>query len=344
MALATACLWGSQAAALGLGRLTVQSALGEALRAEIEVTSITPDEASSLKLRVAPPEAYRSAGVEYNAALPSATVQVVRRPDGRSVLRLSSDRAVLEPFVDVILEATWTSGRLVREYTLLFDPPNSRQAQAAAPAAAPVIAPAAPVAAPAPSPAPAPAPVAVAAAPAPAAAPAARTAPVRAAPADSPRAAPASSGADTIEVRAGDSLSRVASRAQRPGISLDQMLVSLYRANPQAFMGENMNRLKAGAVLTVPAGDDAAKVSSQEAREIIVAQSADFAAYRQRLASGAPAATEAAPARQATGRVQTQVDDRKQAAATTPDKLTLSQGGVKASAPEAKASKDAVKK
>ena len=344
MALATACLWGSQAAALGLGRLTVQSALGEALRAEIEVTSITPDEASSLKLRVAPPEAYRSAGVEYNAALPSATVQVVRRPDGRSVLRLSSDRAVLEPFVDVILEATWTSGRLVREYTLLFDPPNSRQAQAAAPAAAPVIAPAAPVAAPAPSPAPAPAPVAVAAAPAPAAAPAARTAPVRAAPAESPRAAPASSGADTIEVRAGDSLSRVASRAQRPGISLDQMLVSLYRANPQAFMGENMNRLKAGAVLTVPAGDDAAKVSSQEAREIIVAQSADFAAYRQRLASGAPAATEAAPARQATGRVQTQVDDRKQAAATTPDKLTLSQGGVKASAPEAKASKDAQKK
>jgi type IV secretory pathway TrbL component len=72
VALAAACLWGTQAAALGLGRLAVQSALGETLKAEIDVTSMTAEEASSLKLRVAPPEAYRSAGVEYNAALATA--------------------------------------------------------------------------------------------------------------------------------------------------------------------------------------------------------------------------------------------------------------------------------
>ena len=338
VALATACLWGSHAAALGLGRLSVQSALGETLRAEIEVTSITPEEASSLKLRVAPPETYRAAGVEYNAALPSATVQVVRRPDGRSVLRLSSERAVLEPFVDLILEATWTSGRLVREYTLLFDPPSARLAQAPVPAAAPVIA------APAPAPAAAPVP-APAAAPAPAPATVVRTTPPRVATADAPRApAAAPGGADSITVRPGDSLSRIAGRAQRPGVSLDQMLVSLFRANPGAFVGENMNRLKAGTVLTVPAASEAGRVTAQEARELIVAQSADFAAYRQRLASGAPAAADAAPARQAAGKVQTQVDDRKQGAAATPDRLTLSQGGVKASAPEAKASKEAEKK
>ncbi|WP_236580455.1 FimV/HubP family polar landmark protein [Rubrivivax sp. A210] len=344
MALATACLWGSHAAALGLGRLSVQSALGEALRAEIEVTSITPEEASSLKLRVAPPEAYRAAGVEYNAALPSATVQVVKRADGRQVLRLSSDRAVLEPFVDLILEATWTSGRLVREYTLLFDPPTARPAPA--PSAAPVIA------APAPAPAASPATAAVAApAPAPTApATAVRTTPPKAAAADAPRAKPADApkpppaGADSVTVRPGDSLSRVAGRAQRPGVSLDQMLVSLFRTNPDAFVGENMNRLRAGAVLTVPAAAEAAKIGSQEARELIVAQSADFAAYRQRLAAGATSAAEAAPARQATGKVQTQVDDRKQAATATPDRLQLSQGGVKASAPEAKASKEAEKK
>ena len=161
VALAVACLWGSQALALGLGRLNVQSALGESLKAEIEVTSMTPEEASSLKLRIAPPEAYRAAGVEYNPVLPATQLQLINRPGGRSVLRVTSDRAVLEPFVDVIVEATWSSGRLVREYTMLFDPPAARVAQAPAATASPVIsptpeAPSAPVAAPMPAPAPAP--------------------------------------------------------------------------------------------------------------------------------------------------------------------------------------------
>ena len=336
VALGVACLWGSQAWALGLGRLSVQSALGESLKAEIEVTSMTAEEASSLKLRIAPPEAYRSAGVEYNPVLPSTQVQLVSRPGGRSVLRVTSDRAVLEPFVDVIVEATWSSGRLVREYTMLFDPPSAR-ALAAPPAAAPVV-----------SPAPSDAAQAM---PAPAPAPSARTQPVRPAPAEpTPRVntpattAPAPVGGDDYRVRSGDSLSRIAGRTQRPGVSLDQMLVSLFRANPQAFVGENMNRLKAGSVLSVPSAEEAGKITPQAAREVIQAQSADFGAYRQRLASGVTTATPDAPARQAKGQVQAQVDDRKQAAAPTPDRLTLSQGGTKASAPEAKVSKEAERK
>ena len=323
--LAAACLWGTQAWSLGLGRLTVLSALGETLRAEIEVTSLSAEEAASLQLRVASPEAYRAAGAEYNSALPSATVQVVRRPDGRSVLRVTSDRAVLEPFVDVIIEATWASGRLVRDYTLLLDPPGSRLAQAAAQAAAPVIAPAPPppvATAPAPAAAPRPAP-AVAAAPAPRPA-------VAAAP-------PAAAGADEVRVRNGDTLSRIAGRVQRPGVSLDQMLVSLFRANPRAFIGDNMNRLKAGSVLSVPPADEAGRLTGQQAREVIVAQSVDFDAYRQRLASGGAAPAGAAPSRQAAGQVQAQVDDSKRPAAASPDRLTLSQGGVQASAPEKQA-------
>ncbi|MFN7725353.1 MAG: FimV family protein, partial [Rubrivivax sp.] len=120
VALAAGCLWGAQAWALGLGRLSVQSSLGEALWAEIDVTSITPEELSTLRLRVAPAEAYRAAGVEFNPVLSTAQVTLQRRADGRQVIRLSSDRAVLEPFVDVILEANWSTGRLVREYTMLF--------------------------------------------------------------------------------------------------------------------------------------------------------------------------------------------------------------------------------
>ena len=350
VALAIAGLWGTQAAALGLGRLNVQSALGETLKAEIEITSMTPEEAASLKLRIAPPEAYRSAGVDYNAVLPSTQVQMARRSDGRSVLRITSDRAVLEPFVDVIVEATWSSGRLVREYTMLFDPPGSRQAQAAPPAAAPATAPVitpAPAATPAQSASGEAAPPVTAAPAGPRASrPAPPAPPVRVTtPASTAAAAPSTpSSGDEYRVRQGDSLSRIASLTQRQGVSLDQMLVSLFRANPKAFIADNMNRLKAGTVLTVPSAEEANKLTPQAARELIQAQSADFGAYRQRLASGVTTAAPDAPARQATGKVQTQVDDRKQGAAPTPDRLTLSQGGAKASAPEARVSREAERK
>jgi len=116
--------------------------------------------------------------------------------------------------------------------------------------------------------------------------------------------------------------------------------VSLFRGNPQAFVGDNMNRLKSGAVLSVPSTEQAGKLSTQEAREVIVAQSADFAAYRQRLATGTTTEADSAASRQARGQVQTQVDDRKVAAAPSPDRLRLSQGGVKASAPESRSSKE----
>jgi pilus assembly protein FimV len=336
VALAAGCLWASQAAALGLGRLSVQSALGETLKAEIDVTSITPDELATLKLRVAPPEAYRAAGVEYNSALAASQVELQKRADGRQVLRVTSDRAVTEPFVDVILEATWSTGRLVREYTMLFDPPGStRMAQA----------PAAPQTAPAITPAPAPAaPPPVAAAPAaPRAAPAPRPPAAEAPPRAPAPAVAAAGGADDYMVRSGDSLSRIAAKTQRPGVSLDQMLVSLFRANPDAFIGGNMNRLKAGVVLSVPSAESAGKIGSTEARETIQAQSADFSAYRQRLAAGTTTTADATPAQKATGKVQANVDDRKQAAAPTPDKLTLSQGGVRA-ASDARASSQAEKK
>ena len=122
------------------------------------------------------------------------------------------------------------------------------------------------------------------------------------------------------------------------------MLVSLFRGNPDAFMGDNMNRLKAGAVLAVPAAETVKSISPSAAREVIVAQSNDFATYRQRLASGAPLATAQAASRQATGTVQARVEDRKQTAAAAPDKLKLSQGEAKAPGTEAKVSKDSERK
>ena len=354
-AAAVLSLTASHAWALGLGRLAVQSSLGDTLRAEIDVTSLTPEEATNLRVRIAPPESYRAAGVDYNAVLPSTQAVLSRRADGRPYLRLTSDRAVQEPFVDVILELTWPSGRLVREYTLLFDPPSNRNT-AVAPVPVPVPAAALPVPAssvatsppPAPAVATAPPPQAVAKGPAAAAKPA--PAPP-AMPATPPSASPSAAdnasksgkaGPNEYKVRVGDSLSRIASQTQRSGVSLDQMLVSLYRGNPEAFVDNNMNRLKAGVVLAVPSADAAKAVAPVEAKQFIQAQSADFGAYRQRLASGVPEAKLENNARQATGKVQSTLEDKKTAAAPAPDKLTLSKGAAaaKGSAAEEKISKD----
>ncbi|MBA3596238.1 MAG: hypothetical protein H0W40_02530 [Methylibium sp.] len=325
-----ACL-PQDAAALAIGRLSVQSALGETLRAEIDVGAITPEEASSLRVRIAAPEAFRAAGVEFNPALSNATVVLQRRPDGKPYLRLTSDRPVQEPFVDVILELNWSSGRLVREFTMLFDPPSNR-----AVATAPVPAPA--VISPAPRPA-APPPSAAAVPPTPprAAAPAATPAAVEApsAPPAATRTARPSVDVNEYRVRRGDTLYKIANRTLRPGVSLDQMLVSLYRGNSDAFIDDNMNLLKAGALLTVPTAEQAQATSLGEARQLIQAQSADFDAYRQKLAGGVATAPATESARAAAGRVQAEVQDRKADSAATPDKLTLTQGAVKPGQPAA---------
>jgi pilus assembly protein FimV len=334
----------------------VQSALGESLRAEIDITSLTPEEGASLQVKVASPETYRAAGVDYNQVLGATSITLQRRTDGRSFLRITSDRSVQEPFIDVILDLAWSSGRLVREYTLLFDPPSSTrpQAQTVAPTMdTPAPAPAPIPAAPRPAPAPAPvvaapkAPVAEAPkprtrpAPAASAASAPASAPVAPAPAptesvaERPSAPAPSSSAQSVRVRRGDSLSQIAGNHLASGVSLDQMLVGLYRHNPQAFQGENMNRLKSGVVLNMPTAEQAKSVTTAEARQIIVAQSADFAAYRQRLAGTVTTTAPEKPQRQAAGKVEAEVKDQKQSAAPTPDKLTLSKGGMsnKASAP-----------
>ena len=318
------------ALALALGRIAVQSALGEPLRAEIDVPDISAEEASTLRVGLASPEAFRAAGMEFNPALGNAQVSLQRRPDGRAFLRLTSPRPINEPFVDLIVEANWASGRILRDYTLLIDPPKAR---AAAPVA-PVPAAAAPQAAPArPSPAPAPAPVAAQPLP-PVVAPAAR-APARAPAAQPPAATQAAGG--QVRVRAGDTAGRIANANRPANVSLDQMLVAMLRANPDAFIDGNVNRVKAGAIIDLPSAADADSTPTGEARQIIAAQSRDFNEFRRRLANRVPAAAVETGGREAAGRVQAEVQDQAPAAPAQ-DKLTLSKGAT----PGATASEDKI--
>jgi pilus assembly protein FimV len=360
LALAAAVTFGfasPDALALALGRVTVQSALGEPLRAEVDVPEITPEEVASLRASIADPATFRSQGLDYSQALSGVSIALQRRPGGGYYLQLSSDRPVNEPFVDVILQANWASGRVTRDFTMLFDPPSLRQRQAplaaqitpppaAAPAPAaeaPAPAPEATAAAPAPE---TPAPASVAAAPAPAAAPEPAPTPTAAAPIPAPEPSPATvartsepaaSAAEpgkSVTVKAGDTAGKIAAANKPASISLDQMLLALLRNNPDAFVGGNVNRLKSGAVLEVPSAEQASAIAPDEAHQTLVVQSRDFNEFRRRLAESVPATTTPSASRQASGRVQAQVEDKK-APTGAPDHLTLSKGAVKGKGPSA---------
>lgn len=314
-AVASAGFYAGDASALALGRITVQSALGEPLRAEIDLPQITPAEAESLRATTASPEVFRSQGMEYSPAMNGLQIQLQRRSDGTAVLRLSSDRPVNDPFLDLVLDANWGSGRIVRSYTMLFDPPSLRRPAPAVTASPQITAPAAPSAPAVRTPAaPRPAPETQAAAPA-----APRPAPA-------PRTAPAPT--DGVKVQSGDTAGRIASAHRPAGVSLDQMLVAMMRANPDAFVQGNVNRLKAGAVLQMPDEAAAHATSAPEARQILAAQARDFNDFRRKLAGAAPTAPVAAAERSASGSVQARVEDKKPAT-SAPDKLTLSKGSVK---------------
>ena len=307
--------------ALALGRVTVQSALGEPLRAEIDVPDINADEAASLKTSVANPESFKAAGLEYNPVLGSLQISLQRRADGRAFLRVSGDRPVNEPFVDLILEANWASGRLVRDYTMLFDPANLRSAAAQG---IPVTQAAVPSSMSAPAGASRTAqPSSTASRPIPSARPAPAPRPQKAV------AVTAAKDGKTVTVKAGNTATQIAARNKPVGVSLDQMLVAMLNANPDAFTNNNLNRLKSGAVLEIPTAAQASATGEAEARQVITAQSKDFNDFRRRLAQGAPTAAAPSASRAASGSVQAKVEERKPAAAA-PDKLTLSKGAVAA--------------
>jgi pilus assembly protein FimV len=296
--------------AVGLGRLTLQSGLGQALAAEIELTSVQPGELDTLSARLADQATYSNNKIDYGSALARVRVVLDQR-DGRPVLKVSSTQPVNEPFLDLLIELNWATGRLLREYTFLLDPPGFAATTAVEPAAA----------IPAQSLAPAAPPAERSAAPAPAAAPSAP-----AAPAAVPSAAAQASGANNYgPVKRGETLGKIAAQVKPEGVTLEQMLTALYRANAQAFDGKNMSRLRAGQILTVPKSEEAAAVPNNEAKKEIRVQAADWRAYRDRLA-GAVSGGEAQGARQvASGRITTAVED-KVAAAPGADKLRLSKG------------------
>ena len=290
--------------AAGLGRITVMSSLGQPLRAEVEIAA-TPEELQNITARLASADAFRQAGIDYSPSVTGLRMAVERRGNG-AVVRVSSDRPINEPFVDMLVELNWSAGRLIREYTFLLDPPDAGAPRAAAVAVPEVRSDMA-------RPGVAPAPAAV-----------------RRAPASRPAAVPTASDRSYL-VKPGDTLNRIAMETRPDGVSVDQMLSALFQGNRGAFAADDINRLQAGKVLRIPDADGVRQLAPGGRQ--VVAQSSDFGRYRQRLAEQAAAsAPKEAPARQsASGRIGARVEDKAQGLPAGSDQLKVSKGADAAS-------------
>ena len=271
LSLVLVLLLGGKGWAVGLGDIQLDSALNEPLRAEISLLGATPDELTSLKIALASPDTFSRYGIDRPVYLQQIRFVVIANGAQGPVVKLTSPVQMTEPFLTFLVEASWPGGRLLREYTVLLDPPTyvpPAVQQAPAVTAPSVSAPAdtgrierpavtestdmatatPPVARPQPRPQPQPAP------------PRRQqpTAPVDTSPYDT-------RSAGAYVVQRGETLWGIASR-MRPDnrMSMNQTMLAIYEANPGAFDG-NINRLKAGATMRIPSADEVFQISRGDA-------------------------------------------------------------------------------
>ena len=344
LALASSCLIFSGADAAGLGKLTVLSALGQPLRAEIELTSFTNDDIGNTVPKLASQEAFRQANIDFNSNLLTLRFAVEQRGTRHYVL-VTSTQSVNEPFVEILLELNSSTGKLTREYTMLIDPLEMQTTNAAssvapkvAPTSAPQIINAAPApVAPAPTQSPAPA----------ATSPVAKPIEKNTAPAPSKSDSASSDKTGEYQIKSGDTLGKIADQFKPAGVSLDQMLVAIHRSNPNVFINNNMNLLRSGRIISIPGASEIERTSAPEARKIVLAQSIDFNAYRNKLANqvaqGAP--EKAAESKKVdSGKITAKVTETPTSANESKDKLKLSKAQIQEQADKKAQEEDKIAK
>ena len=290
---AASALTSGTAHALGLGEIDLQSSLSQPLVAEIELLEVRDLAQGEVIPSLASPEEFNKAGVDRQYFLTDLKFTPVIKPNGKSVIRITSTKPVREPYVNFLVEVLWPNGRLLREYTLLLDPPMY--------APTPVVssAPRLPVAT-----APAPRPQTVAPTPRPvtpsASAPVRPAAPVAPAP-----AAASKIEGDQYKTTSSDTLWEIAQSSRQSG-SVHQAMLAILDLNPNAFVGGNINRLKSGQVLRLPTdaqiksrsqAEALAQVSEQnnawrEGRSVAASTSRQLDATKRDSAGAAPAKAE----------------------------------------------------
>ncbi|MEW8252042.1 MAG: FimV/HubP family polar landmark protein [Candidatus Thiodiazotropha sp.] len=242
--------------ALGLGEIHSQSALNQAFKADIDLLSVSQEELQDVRVSLASREAFEKAGMERPYLLTGLKFTPMLTPAGKPVISISSKDAIREPFLNFLIEVNWPKGRLVREYTVLLDPPVTLQR-----------------------------------APQPVTAPATTIAPTttqvgRSRPAAVTSSMSGESGdREYGPVQPNDNLWTIAKGMQRTDESVEQVMMALQRHNPSAFINNNVNNLKVGKILRLPEDAGVTSLSKQEAREEFLAQTRSWKADR-----GVPAA------------------------------------------------------
>lgn len=369
-------VWFSLASAATMGGINVISALGHPLKAEISLAELGKSDKSTISAKLASVDDFKVAGIDYPYSLPKLTFEVDTHANGDLYLKLSSTQPVNEPFVSLLVELSWPSGKLLHEYTFLLDPPGfvPEQPKAAevkpvepivpVPAAVPV---AVPLSAATETPPESAQVAAVAAESGPAVAavesaePAvvtaekevqAESAPIQAEAASSEMATPeqvlAQQGKtlpaepvkmeplaptpqvevpSSILIEKGDTLGNIAKSLKPVDVSLERMLVAMYRANAKKFDGKNMNRIRAGKILRMPEASEIAKVTQAAAVKEIHAQVADWQDYRQKLAATQSSAPEQGLQQESAGKISTAVAEKTPVAKeSAKEVLRLSKG------------------
>lgn len=248
----------TNANALGLGEIKVNSALNEPLKAEIKLLQVRKLSPLQIQPRMANLDEFALAGLNKSGFLSDVSFQVKVNPDGSGIIYLNSDRPVREPFLNFLVEVNWPNGRLVREYTLLLDPPvfdptpvrqtvqpsTTQRSNATNNTSRPVAA-------------------------------SGRTS--------------SGSGASQIKVDRKDTLWALAIE-HRPStrVSVKQMMIALQKKNPDAFIDNNINALRAGAILNIPSVDEIARLSDEAAAQEVVRQTTEWKAAKSTPESSAP--------------------------------------------------------
>ena len=242
--------------ALGLGGMTTHSALNEKFKADIELISVKKGQLDTLKATLAPAAVFNRMGVERTLLLTRLKFRPMRLKDGRAVIRVTSSDPIREPFLDFFIKLDWPNGQAVKEYTALLDPPSLTKRRAAKIETASAQADAKPSSS----------------------STSAETTIIRA----SSRPQRTASDGEYDPVAANETLWEIADDLRPQGITVHQMMMALYQANPRAFLNNNINLLKKGQVLKVPS-----------AEEITIGRGEAVAAFQQATSGGGSTAAEA---------------------------------------------------
>jgi pilus assembly protein FimV len=278
--LSLGCLNASSALALGLGDLKLDSYLNEPLRAEVNLLNTGNLHEDQIRIRLATREDFEKMGVDRAYFLTSIRFDVQIDGSGRGRIIVTSEDPVLEPYLDFIVEARWPSGRLLREYTVLIDPPVFDPSAQVVSASERVI----------------------------------EVEGEQMLPSDlgkkktetavqrtgthvdvrdsdlPPGQMPSRNfGSDASDVpvpggrymiRRDETLWEIARDARPEGASIHQTMLEIQRLNPRAFIDGNINRIKAGYVIYLPAASDISSGDQAQAVATVRQQNEDWRAAK----------------------------------------------------------------